>query len=297
MVYHDAGPRPERGFRFGKDAGFYFLVFGRRELFPLRRGNDSGRKGGGIYSPEQLRGKNDLEDFSWDRKHLRKAYRGDKTMNRRFESHPFWGFHSPLSALAGLGLIIIASTMLASALLCAGTVIWVYALTALIFSGARGILPSRGAMVVPLFLSGFLCGVFMLLVSLLNPLLITGAGFLLILVPSFCVGSGYFEAADTVDPAEAVSRALLEAITLSGIIIALALIREPLGMGTLSLPGGAEGIVELFHSREEGEIVVPLRLFSVSSGALLLLGYGIALYRYFKEQHGSASQNSTREET
>ena len=206
-------------------------------------------------------------------------------MNRRFDSHLFWGSHSPLSAFAGAGLIIMASTRFAFALVGAGALVWVYGLSALVFSVARMIMPKRGRMVILLFLSAFFCGLFMLLVGLLNPLLILGTVFFLVLVPPCCLGSGFFEASESINPAEVFSRALLEAIVIAGLILAFALIREPLGMGTLSFPGGIRGIAELFEIRE-GDGFIPIRFLSASAGGLLLLGYGAALFRYFREQSG-----------
>ena len=207
-------------------------------------------------------------------------------MNPRFESHLFWGFHSPLSALTCTALVIMASSRLAFALVSTGALVWVYGLSALIFSGARSIMPVRGKMLILLFLSSFLCGVFILLVGLLNPLLILGTGFFLILVPPCCLGSGFFEACGSEYPGEVFSRALLESVVMAGLIIALALIREPLGMGSLSFPGGVQGIVEIFASQEEGGFL-PIRLLSASAGGLLLLGYGTALFRYFRERSSS----------
>ena len=204
-------------------------------------------------------------------------------MNRRFNSHLFWGFHSPLSALTCVGLIIIASSRFAFAVICAGGLLWVYGLTALVFSGARKLMPGRGRKVILLFLSTFFCGIFVLLADMLNPLLIPGTGFFLILIPPCCLGSGFFEASESVDTIEVFSRSLLEAIVIAIIILAFALIREPLGMGTLSLPGGSQGIVELFAG-PEADAFVPLRIFSASSGGLLLFGYGTALFRYLRNE-------------
>jgi len=215
-------------------------------------------------------------------------------MNRRFESHLFWGFHSPLSALSGAGLLIMASTRFSSALVCSGALIWVFGLSALVFTGARPIMPARGKRVILLFLSAFLCGIFMFLVGLLNPLLILGTGFFLVLVPPFCLGSGFFEACEQAPPDEVFARALLEAIVLAGLILAFALIREPLGMGTLSFPGGIQGIVEIFDSGDKNSFI-PIRFLSASAGGLVLLGYGIALFRYFRERNGHVSQNDVRE--
>jgi len=205
-------------------------------------------------------------------------------MNQRFNSHLFWGSHSPLSTLTGAGLVILASTRFSYALVCTGALIWVYGLAALIFSASRAILPKRGRMLILLFLSAFLCGIFILFASLLNPLLVLGTGFFLVLVPPCFLGSGFFEASETEYPLDVFSRAIFEALVISGLILALALIREPLGMGTLSLPGGAEGVIELFDSGETA--FVPARLLSAASGGLLLLGYVTALFRYLRERSG-----------
>ena len=216
-------------------------------------------------------------------------------MKGYFESHPFWGRQSPLSALTGIGLVIMASSRFAFALVCAGALLWVFGLTALIFSCARPIMPSRGKMIILLFVSTFLCGSLMLIISLLNPLLIMGTAFFLLLIPPCCLGTGFFEAAESVDPLEAVYRALLDALCLGGIILAVALIREPLGMGTLSVPGGIHGIIELFDN-SESNVILPARIFSVSGGGLLILGYGVALYRYFRELNGNTPRDLSEED-
>jgi len=210
-------------------------------------------------------------------------------MNRRYDAHLFWGSYSPLSSLAGAGLIILASARFSFALICTGALVWVYGLTALIYSGAGSIMPKRGKMVALLFLSSFITGIFMLLAGLLNPLLIMGTGFFIILIPPCCLGSAFYENSDSMELIEVFSRSLLEAMVLSGIILALALIREPLGMGTLSFPGGSQGIVELFGGSGEDSFVF-VRLFSVSAGALVILGYGTALFRYFREQNGGIKE-------
>jgi len=210
-------------------------------------------------------------------------------MNQRFESHLIWGSHSPLSTLTGAGLVILASSRFSYALICAGAIVWVYGLSALIFSGARNIMPNRGRMVILLFLSAFLCGFFMLFAGLLNPLLLLGTGFFLVLIPPCFLGSGFFEASESEYPFEVFSRALFEAVVMAGLILALALVREPLGMGTLSVPGGVEGIVELFEAGG-ADAFVPARLLSVSAGGLLLLGYVTALFRYLRERNSSVPE-------
>jgi hypothetical protein len=82
------------------------------------------------------------------------------------------------------------------------------------------------------------------------------------------------------DPEDALARALLEALVLGALLVALALIREPWGLGSLSIPGGTFGIIELFNYNTGG--IVPLRIISGSTGAFLLLGYGVALFRFYR---------------
>jgi len=103
------------------------------------------------------------------------------------------------------------------------------------------------------------------------------------------MGSGLFEASASEYPVEVFFRALLEAIMMGSVIIGLSLIREPLGMGTLSFPGGPQGIIELFSSRDPDSFA-PARILSVTSGGLLLLGYVIALFRFFKERNISGPE-------
>ena len=213
-------------------------------------------------------------------------------MSNRLNSHFIWGSHSPLSSLIGVGLIILASNRFAFALVCAGALLWVYGLTALVFSFFRKYMPAKGRMIILLFLSTFFCGIFILLAALSNPLLVMEVAFFLVLIPPSCLGSGFFEAVDSavsIEPLKIVSRALFEASVLAGIILAFSLIREPIGMGTLSFPGSAHGIVELFDNRGADGFVT-IRIFSASAGALLLLGYAIALYRYFKKRSGKLSE-------
>ena len=211
-------------------------------------------------------------------------------MNRRLNSHFFWGHHSPLSSLSKAGIIILASSRFSFALLCSLALVWVYGLATLVFFGARRIMPSVGRKVILLFLSAFLCAIFMLLIGFLNPLLILGTTFFILLIPTCCLGSPFFEAAESNALLESVTRAVVEALTLGGVIIALALIREPLGMGILSFPGGIQGITELFVN-QDADSIIPVRIFSISGGGLLLLGYSVALYRYFREQNGSVPRD------
>jgi hypothetical protein len=44
------------------------------------------------------------------------------------------------------------------------------------------------------------------------------------------------------------------------------------------------------YEAQNVETVLPGRILSISAGGLLLLGYVVALYRYFKDRSGNVSQ-------
>jgi len=66
------------------------------------------------------------------------------------------------------------------------------------------------------------------------------------------------------------------------LLLGMALIREPLGFGSVSVPG-----FDIFRFvREE-----PLRFFQASSGALIILGYGIAVYRHYRNRYTNSEDD------
>jgi hypothetical protein len=190
-------------------------------------------------------------------------------------SHPFWGAHSPLATLSGGGLLVLASVRFSYGLVAVLALLWVYVFTALALR--IPFLPRRGE--IRVFLSSFIAGLFILLLFLICPILAMDSLFFLILCPLCCISSGVLDRIEKFNAAEAVFQSYAEGMILSALILALALIREPLGYGTLSLPGGRQGII--CPIRFPGESYLPLRIFSSSAGAFFLLGYGVALFRYF----------------
>jgi hypothetical protein len=195
------------------------------------------------------------------------------------------------------------SVRFAFALTLAGALFWVYGLTVLVFFAARGILPQKGGTIVMTFLAGLFGSAYLLIIWLLNALLAQELVFLIGLVPVYCVGSGFFSRLDLAggescpaDPAvgagldsaaaagfgETAFRALAEAALLGFLLLALALIREPLGLASLSLPGGPRGIVEIFSG--EGDAFFPIQIAASSAGGFLLFGYALALFRHLRKR-------------
>ena len=208
-------------------------------------------------------------------------------MNNRLQSHLFWGKHAPLSTLAGAFLLIMASSRLAFAIFCSGALLWVYCLTAFVYYSSRKIIPEKGKFIIHLFLSSLICSMYILIMSFMNPILVTASWVFLVLIPPCCISSGLFEHPDKQDigVANILFRVGLEAGYLGLLIIAISLIREPLGMGSLSFPGSPYGINEIFGIIEDGEGFIPVRLLSASSGGLIILGLSVATFRYFRNQN------------
>jgi hypothetical protein len=204
------------------------------------------------------------------------------------QSHLFWGLHSPLSAFTGVGLIIIASGRIASALICLGALLWTNALTLFAAGIGRKALPEKGRSVVLVFVSSFACFLFYFFVSLVSPFQAMENTLCILLCPAFLLASDLYSRIKEYDTPEMVFQAVSEAFVLGALVLALALIREPLGSGSVSLPGfglirfiGGEAPASQGPSLPEPRVPLePLALLKLSSGALVILGYCVALYRF-----------------
>jgi hypothetical protein len=179
-----------------------------------------------------------------------------------------------------------ASVRIAYALLILGALLWVYELTVLVSISCRRYFPRRGRGLISVFLASFMGSVFLMLVYFINPSLAMETAFLIILTPISCIASGIGERIKGMDIKDALGRALTEALVLGGLIIALALIREPWGFGSFSVPWGQQGITMLVNV--ESSRFFPVQVVSSSTGGLLLLGYALALFRRFQNQHTGA---------
>ncbi|MDR0457006.1 MAG: hypothetical protein LBH20_10035 [Treponema sp.] len=196
-------------------------------------------------------------------------------------------FHSgatPLACLSGSALLIMASDRLAHAITVAGALVWVYCLSSMTARTGASFFPRRGRTVLLAFLTSFFAGIYLVLLWMLSPLCAMESFFVISLIPMFCMVSGIFKQLETLNLEDTFSASCSEALILGTLVIIFSLIREPFGFLSLSLPGGSHGIVLLFSFKTES--FLPIRLIASSAGALLLLGYFLGLYRYFRAQYG-----------
>jgi hypothetical protein len=211
-------------------------------------------------------------------------------MNNRAQAYLFWGANAPLSTLISAGLMIMATTRLAFALIVTGALVWTYGMTVLIVGFAKPILPKKGREILWVFLSSFLGSLYLMLIHFVSPYLAMETTFIILLAPLYCIGSGICRRLEALDPEESIPKALLEALVLGGILVALALIREPLGFGVFSLPGGPQGIVTVLSFGSS--LYFPMRIIAGSSGGLLLLGYGLTLFRRFRTRYARSGEEA-----
>jgi len=189
---------------------------------------------------------------------------------------------SPVAALPGCGLLVIASGRLSHALTVAGALVWVYGLTSSVIYAAAKIFPRHGRTVLISFLSSFLAAVYLFLLWLFSPICALETFFAVSLVPVFYMASGISQRFDALSAEESFFSSFFEAFSLGVLLAAFALIREPLGFVSLSLPGGAQGCYMLFSFKTES--FLPVRLAASSAGMLLMLGYFWGLNRQINKE-------------
>jgi hypothetical protein len=176
-----------------------------------------------------------------------------------------------------MGLLLFSSSRLSFAIVVAIALVWVYVVTAVAVFAARPVLPQEGRGIVVGFLSSLIAVFFLFVLWFISPLLTLELLYVTLLVPVCFIGIFPLEKLDSLNAYDAAIEMLRHACVTGSIIIALSLVREPLGFMALSFPGGAQGFIELFNASSNTEFF-PLRILAVSSGALLLLGYMTALF-------------------
>ncbi|GBU26719.1 hypothetical protein R84B8_00231 [Treponema sp. R8-4-B8] len=210
--------------------------------------------------------------------------------------HSFWGSLSPLGGLTGAGLLIMASGRLSWAITVAGCLFWVYGLTAITYAslelvGKKKLLPVKGRGVIITCLASFFSSIYLLLFWLLCPFAVMEVFMLLLLVPLFCASPDFIQQVLSmcegayIDIFENLSDAVSKAASLAGLLIAFSIIREPLSYCMLSFPGTYQGMITIMYFKSGA--FFPMGIFAASAGSLLLLGYFICLYQYWKGRIGN----------
>lgn len=195
-------------------------------------------------------------------------------MNTHMESHLFWGKNSPLTSFNGFVLLVIATGRITFALVASLALVWVYVFTMAAAKLSGEHFPQWGRNAVLLFIAAFASGVFLLVLWILSPILALECSLFLFFMPALFMASRLYDRVLKYEMSEVLSQSLAEALVMGVLMIAFSLIREPLGFGSVSFPG-----FDIIRFISE-----PARVLQASSGALIILGYGVALYRYCRNQ-------------
>jgi hypothetical protein len=198
-------------------------------------------------------------------------------------------FHRPLTTLSAVALVVVASSRLAYAIIALINMVFVYLLTVFISETLKRVrlfkqskheiwlFPKNNQKLVYLFLSNFTGCLFFFVHYCISPLLAMETLFIALFVPIFAyleeIGGKYSD----LPLLHAAKNCFFESIYLGFLTIIIALIREPLGYATLSLPGGNGGIIELFN--KDGTFPFTIEIISLSSGAFLLIGFIMVVFR------------------
>jgi hypothetical protein len=188
--------------------------------------------------------------------------------------------------MSGMALFIIAGSRFSYAINAAAALLWVFILSAFINTAQHGIASNARNKMFNVLLSSFSGSLYFFLLYLLNPLFAMETILVCALVPVFFIGSKFCSSLEKSPADEVFQEAMYEPLSLAGLTMGFSLIREPLGFGTLSIPGGKRGIIELFNTQEG--YFYPVQLISSSTGALFLLAYIIVILRYIDKERKSA---------
>jgi hypothetical protein len=198
-------------------------------------------------------------------------------------------FHRPLTTLSAAALLVVASSRLAFAIVALINLVTVYLFTALISEALKKVrlfknsgheiwlFPKKNQKLADLFLVNFIGCIFFFVHYCISPLLAMETIFITLFVPIFAYLEDAGEKYADLPLLRVAKKSFFESIYLGILTIAIALIREPLGYATLSLPGGSGGIIELFNN--ENSFPFTIEIISLSSGAFLLIGFIMVVFR------------------
>jgi Na+-transporting NADH:ubiquinone oxidoreductase subunit NqrD len=198
-------------------------------------------------------------------------------------------FHRPLSVLSVTALLIIASSRFAFALIAAVnlaviSVLMVFiaeSLKKLVFprqsGGAIALFPHKNRHIIYIFLANFTGCVLFFIYYCVLPLLAMETLFITLFVPLFICSENIPEKYAALPLSLAIKHCFFENLSFGVLTMAVALIREPLGYATLSLPGGSGGIIEFFNKADR--LPFALEIAALSSGAFILIGFIMVLFR------------------
>ena len=209
-------------------------------------------------------------------------------MSRYSNSNLIWGTNSPLMALTSLALIVIASGRLSFALITLFLLVCIYAFSLSVIQLAKSYIPVKFKTAIVIMIAVFAASISYFFLSLINPVSGLMFNFMVFLIPLSFLSSNIVKRVEKFMPGESILQGVKEALALGIILVAISLIREPLGYGTLSFPF-QENMVNLFPDGTRERLT--LRGFTISAGVFFLIACMIAIIRVASHQKMEKDNN------
>ena len=206
-------------------------------------------------------------------------------LNETVQKYAYTWTEPPFVPLSAVTLIVLATGRLSTALIAIAALFWTFTFSLLICHCLKKLLPESGKRFIVIMVSSLIASFFYLMLYIINPIIALESSLLIAITP-FIYCSYRFEKKDRgAELSEILLPPLSVVFSVSILMFAFALIREPLGYASLSMPGGKTGIVELFN--RSGSFPYAVEFIAASAGAFLILGYVLAVFRRINRHRDS----------
>lgn len=196
-------------------------------------------------------------------------------------------------SLTGLALIIAASPRLSCSIIVFFLLMAISVMTLAVMHLGKSIIPEKYKTALIIMIVNFFTSLFYLIIDMINPISALEVYFTVFLIPITFLSSYFEKKAGNLSVSEEIIRGAKQASILGGIIIAVSLIREPLGYGTLSLPFSNKPMHLLPESIEEQ---VVMQVFSAPFGGFIIAACIIALVHVISHEQDSAVQTENTDD-
>jgi len=198
----------------------------------------------------------------------------------QIEAHPFWGKRSPLAQVSYIPVLLGASSRLSIAIMCSAALFCVYIQSSVTILVTTRFIPTTFKLYIHVLICSFWALAYGLVEYLFSPVLFYETQFPLVFTAVLYMISGLGQSIEVDRISNAMKKTVVQAMVVGFIILTFALIREPFGFGSLSLPT-RDGISEILTSELSADLA--FRSIATTSGGLILLGFVIGFYRIVKE--------------
>jgi hypothetical protein len=202
-------------------------------------------------------------------------------------------FAAPLNLVFAGALIVCSTGRLAFALVACGGLLFVYAVCIFVRVGLSKLCPKTLTRAFFVFLVGFADGLYLFIISFLNPMLASEVMLIVLFVAVGVGSSGLDRALSEAKNARSAVGTLGQALALSVLLVLISVFREALSRFSLSLPGGPGGIREFVFY---GGTNAALSIMAGASGALFLTGFLVVLLRFLQAKAEKRAAKAHKQE-